>query len=300
MLLFISRCFSHTLQLSVKDGLRGDKRCFHSVNKASSIVSHVRKSQPSSELLADYNKLKAMLPCRWNSKLKMIRSVLDIPPTVLSSVPSVQKLDKHDVDVLEEFVNIMSPLEQATDITQGDNYVTASMVIPTVLGLRKHLSALHLRHCNALVKSLLESVNPRCGQYLVSSEYRISAALDPRFKLKWCTRSEATTIADQHIDLCPETTTDDPASENSRKRPRLSLFAFMDATPSHTDSASEVATYLTEPVIDFSNDPLIFKNDDICMCVCVCNVNNTNKFALDTFSIFYEGYFSDLLMDSAP
>ena len=36
------------------------------------------------------------------------------------------------------------------------------------------------------------------------------------------------------------------------------------------------------------------------MFVCVCNVNNTNIFALDTFSMFYEGYFSDLLMDSAP
>ena len=68
MLLFISRCFAHTRQLSVKDSLRGDKRCFHSVNKASSIVSHVRKSQPSSELHADYNILKAMLPCRWDNQ----------------------------------------------------------------------------------------------------------------------------------------------------------------------------------------------------------------------------------------
>ena len=258
MLLFISRCSAHdTRQLSAKNGLRGNKRCFHSVNKGSSIVSHIRKSQPSSELLVDYNILKAILPCRWNNQLKIIRSVLDILSTVLNSVPFVQKLNKHDLDILEEFVDIMSPLEHATDITQGDNYVTASVVVPTVLGLRKHLSAMHVRHCNPLVKLLLESVNRRCGQYLVSSEYRLSAALGPRFKLKWCARSEATTIADQLIDLCPETTTDYPASENIRKRPRLSLFAFMAATPSHTDSASEVASYLTEPVIDFSNDPLI-------------------------------------------
>ena len=151
----------------------------------------------------------------------------------------------------------MSPLEQATGFTQGDNYVTASMVVPTVLGLRKHLSVMHVRHCNPLVKSFLESVNRRCGQYLVSSEYCLHAARGSRFKLKWCAYFEATTIADQLIDLCAETTTIDPVSENSRKRPRLSLFAFMDATPSHTDSASEVASYLTEPVIDFSTDPLI-------------------------------------------
>ena len=88
----------------------------------------------------------------------------------------------------------MSPLKQATDITQGDNYVTASKMVPPVIGLRNHLSVMHVRYCNVLVK--LESVNRRCGQYLVSSEYRINAALDPRFKLQWCARSETTTIAD--------------------------------------------------------------------------------------------------------
>ena len=118
--------------------------------------------------------------------------------------------------------------------------------IVIVIEYNSTLTLLTLLDCNVLVK--LESVNRRFGQHLVSSEYRINAPLDPRFKLQWCARSETTTITDQLIDLSPETSTDDPASEIIRQLTRLLLLAFMDATPSRPDSTSEVASYLTEPV----------------------------------------------------
>ena len=84
--------------------------------KTSSIVSHVRKSQPSSELLQDDNRLQAMMPCWWNSQRKMVRSVLNVPANIMDTIPSKNTLTQGDRFVLEGFVAVMTPFEQATAI----------------------------------------------------------------------------------------------------------------------------------------------------------------------------------------
>ena len=43
-----------------------------------------------------------------------------------------------------------------------------------------------------------------------------------------------------------------------RPRSRPPLFSFLDLTPSHCDSATEVASYLAEQVIELSSNPLMF------------------------------------------
>lgn len=48
-------CFSHTLQLVVKDGLKDICSLKTVINKASSFVSHVRKSHKASEILETCN-----------------------------------------------------------------------------------------------------------------------------------------------------------------------------------------------------------------------------------------------------
>ena len=65
--------------------------------------------------------------------------------------------------------------------------------------------------------------------------------LNLRFKLRCGARTDATTIEFCLIDLCPEMHPNDQASETC---PRPPLFSFLDLTPSHCDSAFEVASYL--------------------------------------------------------
>lgn len=45
----------------------------------SSIVSHIKKSIHASEFLEDFNRVQASNVTHWNSEVKMIRSVLNIP-----------------------------------------------------------------------------------------------------------------------------------------------------------------------------------------------------------------------------
>ena len=66
-----SRCYAHTLQLVVKDGLGDCSPSLKSiVAKASNIVSFVRKSVVASEMLEDEVRLQAANLTRWNSQLK--------------------------------------------------------------------------------------------------------------------------------------------------------------------------------------------------------------------------------------
>ena len=78
-------CFAHTLQLVVKDGLKEAGALTKVIAKASKVVTYVRKSTIATDLLEGEGRLQAANATRWNSEVKMIRSVLKI---------SQQKLDQ--------------------------------------------------------------------------------------------------------------------------------------------------------------------------------------------------------------
>lgn len=81
------RCFAHTLQLVVKDGLAEVSGHLKSVlTKAAKIVTYVRKSVHATEVLQDFNRLQAANATRWNSQLTMINSVLNIPEDKLNMI----------------------------------------------------------------------------------------------------------------------------------------------------------------------------------------------------------------------
>ena len=101
------RCFAHTLQLVIKDGMQQATRCTNAIAKASSIVNHVRKSTVATEILEDYKMLQTAVPTRWNSQLMMVRSVLAIPKEKLDAIGHT-KLSPNEREVLSEFVDIIS------------------------------------------------------------------------------------------------------------------------------------------------------------------------------------------------
>ena len=79
------RCYAHSHQLVVKDGLKEcNSHLKQVVTKASHIVNYVRKSVNASEMLEDYNRLQAANVTRWNSQLYMLRSILNVPEDELN------------------------------------------------------------------------------------------------------------------------------------------------------------------------------------------------------------------------
>ena len=169
-------CFAHVLQLVIKDGFKQAASINKVLNKASSIVSHVRKSIVSSEILESEKRLKAANVTRWNSQLKMIRSILRIPEEKLQSLDT-HKLTAYDRKILEDVVEIL---------TQGDKVVTSSMVVPCVRVLKSTIDSLNHKYTSRFVATLKASINDRLSKYENIDAFLMASALDPRFKLKWC------------------------------------------------------------------------------------------------------------------
>ena len=263
-------CFAHTLQLVVKDGMKDIGSLHKVINKASSIVSHIKKSIHASEFLEDLKRVQASNVTRWNSEVKMIRSVLNIPADKLDQLDT-QKLTHHDRSLLTDLLEILSPFEEATDVIQKQNTTSASFIVPCIRGLKSVLSNTHSKFQSKLVSTLRSSVNKRLSSYYEQRMYLIIAAiLDPRFKLRWCASeseeykmfysallNKATiTASEDSQDIMQQTNLSDQAQDEeghlppSKKKKPLNLFKFMDNTDTQVSTSSaetEVKDYLSTP-----------------------------------------------------
>ena len=122
------------LQLVVKDGM---KECGHLskiISKASTIVAHVRRSEHATEFLENFNRLQCADTTRWNTELKMIRSVLNIPIAILNELDTSHKRPAHERNLLSSLCDILKPFAIATDYTQGEKCVTSNYVIRASVG----------------------------------------------------------------------------------------------------------------------------------------------------------------------
>ena len=121
----------------------------------------------------------------------MVRRIIAIPNDKLDALETTRKLTAIDREVLQEFVEIMTPIEEATDRTQGENIITASTVIHVITGLRHHLNGFTATYNANLVRVLQRSLNRRLTVFEEKPIYKRAAMLDPRFKLCWCVGTEA-------------------------------------------------------------------------------------------------------------
>ena len=115
---------------------------------------------------------------RWNTQLKMVRRLMEIDTDKVVDKRELH-LNAYEKVVLQEFVEVFEPFEEATDILQGDKYNSISLVIPCFLGLKDHLSWFSTRH------SSQPSLDRRLGNVLDEHLYVCGVILDPRFKLTW-------------------------------------------------------------------------------------------------------------------
>ena len=108
-------CIGHTLQLVVKDGLGTVETV---IKKCSNLVSFVRRSTVAADVLRGEKRLQASNTTRWNSQLKMIRSIFEVPESKLAELEEAPKLTTHEKNVLRDIMEILTPFEEATDFVQ--------------------------------------------------------------------------------------------------------------------------------------------------------------------------------------
>ena len=140
-------CFAHTLQLCIKDGLASPSSIVTKViAKAAKVVNHIKKSTLTTEKMETLfgKTVVSRNETRWNSQLKMIRRLVQVNTDEVVEKPELM-FTSHEKVVMKELVQILEPFEKATDLTQRDQYVSVSLVIPSVVGLQKHLHQIEVR-----------------------------------------------------------------------------------------------------------------------------------------------------------
>lgn len=120
---------------------------------------------------------------RWNSQLKMVRSLLSIYKDKMDSLDTPYLLDRRKHSILQDTVEILTPFEKATDALQSEKSVTASLIIPLIDGLRDHMNSMVEKHNSKFTTSLHAAFERRMSQYETMDSFQTAPALDPRFKL---------------------------------------------------------------------------------------------------------------------
>ncbi|KAI1895176.1 hypothetical protein AGOR_G00103600 [Albula goreensis] len=258
--------FAHALQLVVRDGLLATSQATIDIlTKVSAAAAHAWDSTPASAT----DRLEEQPKDSWNSQLKLAKSVLADQEEKLGPLEATGNCDGLsglERAVLEDFLNIMRPFEEITDRIQGERVVPASLVIPSIRGIRKHLSS-PSEHNHKLVVSLTIATEKWLSCYEDKTSYLRATVLDPRLKLRWCEGDRLSRLKEDLLSLTSAADTDPrhqgpaPAPEPQPPPKKKCLFPFFEDEPQdYTPSphAEEVETYLQEPCIPYHQDPLMF------------------------------------------
>jgi hypothetical protein len=212
-------CYAHTLQLVIKDGLKGSASIRCSLEKVSKIAALSHSSTLVSE---HFEKIHVNIPkankTRWNSQYETVLTVIGVQPTDLNDILVKTQhrdlcLKPLDYQVLNEFVSLLALFADATTTTQAQNTPSISMVAPSILSIYQDLNFErgNVKHTSSLCECLLESLSCRFGGLLeqmcirvdVADKkknkrfydlykdpvYLIAAFLDGRFRLQWTSSS---------------------------------------------------------------------------------------------------------------
>ena len=261
-------CFAHTMQLVVKDGFKNARAINKVLAKAANIVSCIQKSINTSDILEDEMQSLVNVTKRWNSEIKIIRSLLNVPVEKLQFL-DCQQLNSYERVILNDLIEILTPFEEATDAIREQNIVTGSFVIPCIRGLQAALDSLKLKHKLAIVTDLLASLNDRMSCYEHQNHFICAAILDPRFKLVWCSSNEETmTMKSKFIAILSnefdneELSTTSSAVDDAVQQPqpkRRKLFSYLASTKASSPGIDiEFNLYLSEPALPEETKPLDF------------------------------------------
>ena len=151
----------------------------------------------------------------------MIRSILRIPQEKLKDAKLPSNLTTYEGQTLKDLVEILTPLESATQCIQGEKILTGSMVIPCIRVLKSEMSSLQERLDCPLVKALKGAVERRLSTYEDKSILSLASSLGPRFKLDWCSEEERTawksSLMERIIAVCSDNLTPDVPEPTTKK-----------------------------------------------------------------------------------
>ncbi|CAF2562524.1 unnamed protein product [Rotaria sp. Silwood2] len=158
-------CFAHTLQLSIRDGLKNAPYVPKLLGKCQALAKFSHKSSKMADLLDQLNKnINKMNLTRWNSEYFLIKSIYSISKNELELLTSIMdnpvKFSNNDLIILEEIINILEPFYEISIKCQAEIAVTVSLVVPSIVHLTSHLHDIKedISFCSKLIGQLQESL----------------------------------------------------------------------------------------------------------------------------------------------
>jgi len=206
------QCYCHTLQLAVGDGVKQLKCLRPALAETCRLRSVLHSSTNFKDKFEAKFGTKRGIPAafvtRWNSTFHQIRSLISLDYVALSEVcedTKEKQPSEREWNQLTEFVEVMLPFAEATDLLQGDKVVTISAVVPSILSINNHLQKLQSktdRYLMSLVKELQKSLQLRFSGVFINigmqepprvfqaapfddEVYLVAALLDPTFAMMW-------------------------------------------------------------------------------------------------------------------
>lgn len=186
-------CFSHTLQLVIKDAFRNNKLITDLFNKVRRIITHFKSSFTSAQKLRKIQekikkphlRLIQDIVTRWNSSYYMIKRFLLMKDEIVIFLAE-NTLDiivnAHEWFIIEELIKLLGPFEQITNEI-SNSACSISIVIPALKVLEKSLAIQIICSEVFLFRSQLnDSLNTRFSEILKNRVYNTATFLDPRFK----------------------------------------------------------------------------------------------------------------------
>ena len=80
----------------------------------------------------------------WNSQLTMIKPLHCTPQSIMDKIQYSGKLTVYETSIAKDMVEVLQLFEWATNMVQGQNKVTSSLVIPVVRALKMNWKTLAL------------------------------------------------------------------------------------------------------------------------------------------------------------
>lgn len=284
-------CIAHTLNLSVKETLNGNKNLQNIIQKCKRIVGHFRHSAKSTQILTEKQiqmnmpvlKLKQDVETRWNSVSIMFARLCEVkaPLTVaLSEIDNApESLENTEWKVLVDCVAVLKNIEEITEQLSGEKYPTMGLVIPLIRGLQYSLNITNTETPTGVQvkETLLDVVQRRLGALESNKHVAIACLLDPRFKklafdlesnatnaqqlcleelafLRNSTSEASQPAVTQELEL--ETTK--PLSIWDYFEKRKLNYAATSTTTSPTENIITLQQYLELPLLDRKSNPLVY------------------------------------------
>lgn len=201
-------CFAHSLQLVIQDGMKEVKGVARAIAKATKFTTLLHSSSTQRDLFEAHFGPNKCIPAanntRWNSTYRQLKALVTLDHRAVTEMCSdVEHLvfSAREWTQLKDLCDLLEPFSDATDLTEGDQQVTISMVVPTVLDLKNHLLKMELQmpQVGAVVRALKKSLEKRFSgifrRIRMEEEdpdepfshriYFLATMLDPQFGLTW-------------------------------------------------------------------------------------------------------------------